>query len=66
MILVIDGYNLLRHLFLKEKGKLDKQRKQLIRNLGFYKKKKKWDIEEFWQKLSNILFKIDFEVIIHD
>jgi predicted RNA-binding protein with PIN domain len=40
MIIRVDGYNLLKHIFHKVKGKLDKQRQQLIRELGFYKKKK--------------------------
>lgn len=37
MILLIDGYNLLRSIFHKEKGKLDKQRDQLIKLLGVYR-----------------------------
>lgn len=40
MIIIVDGYNLLKHLFHRVKGKLDKQRQQLIKELGFYKKKK--------------------------
>ena len=40
MIIVIDGYNLLKAIFPRVKGKLDKQRDQLIRQLGFYKKQK--------------------------
>ena len=40
MIILIDGYNLLRSMFHKIKGKLDKQRDQFIKQLGFYKKKK--------------------------
>lgn len=46
MVIIIDGYNLLKHLFPKEKGKLDKQRSQLIRELGFYKAKKSEGIRE--------------------
>jgi predicted RNA-binding protein with PIN domain len=38
VIIVIDGYNLLKAVFHRVKGKLDKERQQLIRNLGFYKK----------------------------
>jgi len=40
MIILIDGYNLLRSMFHKVKGKLDKQRDQFIKQLGFYKKKR--------------------------
>jgi len=40
LIVLIDGYNLLRHAFSKEKGKLIKQREQFIRQLGYYKSKK--------------------------
>ena len=40
MIILIDGYNLLRSIFHKVKGKLDKQRDQFIKQLGFYKNKK--------------------------
>lgn len=46
MIVVIDGYNLLRSVFPKVKGKLDKQRKELISQLGFYKKKRSGKIKE--------------------
>lgn len=37
MIVIIDGYNLLKSVFHRVKGKLDKQRTQLIKELGFYK-----------------------------
>lgn len=40
MILIIDGYNLLKQLFPKKKDLLDKQRKQLVKQLAFYKSKK--------------------------
>ena len=40
MIILIDGYNLLRQIFNKVRGKLDKQRQQLVKELGFYKNKK--------------------------
>ena len=46
MIILVDGYNLLKHLFPREKGKLDKQRDQLVRHLGFYKKRKSGGIKE--------------------
>ncbi|MBY0353058.1 NYN domain-containing protein [Candidatus Babeliales bacterium] len=46
MIIVIDGYNLLRHIFPKAKGLLDKQRQQLIKQLGLYKAKKKEGAKE--------------------
>lgn len=45
MILLIDGYNLLKQVFCHVKGKLDKQRKQLVKELGFYKHKKE-DIKD--------------------
>jgi hypothetical protein len=51
MIIVVDGYNLLKHVFHRVKGRLDKQRKQLIKELGFYKKKK--------SKLSEIVLVFD-------
>jgi predicted RNA-binding protein with PIN domain len=44
MVLLIDGYNLLRNIFHKQKGKLDKQRKDLIQQLSYYKKKKNLEI----------------------
>ncbi len=40
LIILIDGYNLLRHTFYNVKGKLVKQREQFIRQLGYYKSKK--------------------------
>lgn len=46
MIIVIDGYNLLRHIFPKAKGLLDLQRRQLIAQLGLYKKKKQKTAKE--------------------
>jgi hypothetical protein len=46
LIIIIDGYNLLKQIFPKVKGKLDKQRKQFIELLGFYKKKKTKEIKE--------------------
>lgn len=51
MIIVVDGYNLLKHVFHRVKGKLDRQRRQLIKELGFYKKKK--------DKLSAIVLVFD-------
>lgn len=44
MVVVIDGYNLLRNIFHKEKGKLDKQRDELICQLSYYKRKKGHEI----------------------
>ena len=44
MIIIIDGYNLLRNIFHKEKGKLDRQRGELIRQLSYYKRKKEHEI----------------------
>lgn len=46
MIILIDGYNLLRQIFPKEKGQLNRQRKQLVKELGFYRLKKKEQITE--------------------
>jgi len=46
MVVLIDGYNLLRQIFSKVKGKLDKQREQLIKQLAYYKSKKANDIRE--------------------
>jgi len=46
MIVLIDGYNLLRQIFSKIKGKLDKQREQLIKQLAYYKAKKSNNIKE--------------------
>lgn len=46
MIVVIDGYNLLRSIFSKERGKLDRQRKELVEQLGFYKKQRAEKIKE--------------------
>jgi len=40
MIILIDGYNYLRNVFHKEKGKLEKQREAFIRQLGVYKREK--------------------------
>ncbi|KKP23892.1 MAG: hypothetical protein SZ59_C0003G0116 [candidate division TM6 bacterium GW2011_GWF2_28_16] len=46
MIVIIDGYNLLKQVFHKIKGKLDLQRDQLINELSFYKSKKHPEIKE--------------------
>ncbi len=46
MIIVIDGYNLLKQVFPKVKGKLDNQRKHLVKQLGYYKKKKASQIKQ--------------------
>lgn len=46
MIVIIDGYNLLKQVFNKLKDKLDKQRKELVSELGFYKNKKYPGIRE--------------------
>lgn len=45
MIIIIDGYNLLKQVFPRKNGLLDKQRKQFIKQLGYYKAKKK-DVKE--------------------
>ncbi len=41
MVVVIDGYNLLKQIFYKQKDKLHKQRDELIKQLAFYYDKKK-------------------------
>ena len=46
MIVIIDGYNLLKQLFPKQRENLNKQRKQLIKQLSYYKIKKFEDITE--------------------
>jgi predicted RNA-binding protein with PIN domain len=46
MIVIIDGYNLLKQVFPKIKGKLEKQRCQLVKQLGYYKSKKSEEIKE--------------------
>lgn len=46
MIIVIDGYNLLKAIFPKEKGRLDKQRRRLISQLGFYKNQRRETIKQ--------------------
>ncbi len=37
MLIIIDGYNLLRAVYYHEKGKLTKERAQLVRELGQYR-----------------------------
>ena len=46
MIILIDGYNLLKQVFHKVKGKFSQQREQLIKQLVYYKQKKKNDIDQ--------------------
>lgn len=46
MILIIDGYNLLRQIFPGFRGKMDQQRDLFIRQLGYYKFKKSAEIRE--------------------
>ena len=46
MIIVIDGYNLLRHLYPEIKGYLTQQRKLFIQQLGYYKSKKSNSIKK--------------------
>lgn len=46
MILVIDGYNLLKQIFPGVKGPIDKHRDQFIRQLGYYQQKKRKEIKE--------------------
>jgi predicted RNA-binding protein with PIN domain len=46
VIIIIDGYNLLKQVFPKVRGRLDKQRQQFIKMLGHYKFKKGNEIKE--------------------
>lgn len=46
MIVIIDGYNLIKQVFHKIKGKLEGQRNQLIKELVYYKKKKTSSIDQ--------------------
>jgi len=46
MIVVIDGYNMLRQIFPGDKGKLDSQRKYLIQQLAHYKNCKKNEVSD--------------------
>ncbi len=46
MIVLIDGYNLLKQIFPHVKGRLDLQRETFIRQLGYYKTKKQKEIKE--------------------
>lgn len=46
MIIIIDGYNLLRHIYAKVKGLLDKQRTELLRQLSHYKAAKNAHVQE--------------------
>lgn len=46
MIIVIDGYNLLKQIFAHVKGRLERERDMFIRQLGYYKHKKSNEIKE--------------------
>jgi predicted RNA-binding protein with PIN domain len=46
MIIIIDGYNLLKQIFPHVKGRLDQQRDMFVRHLGYYKHKKAADIKD--------------------
>ena len=46
MILIIDGYNLLRAIYPDHKGKSDQQKNYFVRQLGFYKELKAATINE--------------------
>ncbi|MFA6535410.1 MAG: NYN domain-containing protein [Candidatus Babeliales bacterium] len=46
MIVVIDGYNLLKQIFPHVKGRIDKERNAFIRQLGYYKSRKPKEIKE--------------------
>lgn len=46
MVVLVDGYNVLKLIFPGLKGCLDKQRTQFIKQLGYYKSKKQREIKE--------------------
>ncbi len=46
MVVIIDGYNLLKQIFPHVKGRIDKERNAFIRQLGYYKNKKSKEIKE--------------------
>src|SRR5579862_3602860 len=46
MIIVIDGYNLLKHIFLSDKKSFEKQHQIYIRQLAYYKHKKQAEIKD--------------------
>lgn len=46
MIVIVDGYNLIKQIFHKINGNLENQRNQLIKELGYYKQKKKHSIDQ--------------------
>lgn len=46
MIILIDGYNLLKQVYLGFKGKLEKQRDNFIKELGYYKNKKSGGVKD--------------------
>lgn len=46
MIIIIDGYNLLKHLFPGMKNNLERQKSTLIKQLAYYKMSKAPDIKE--------------------
>ena len=41
MLIIIDGYNILKRVFSRIRGKLDKQREELLSYLAFYKDQKR-------------------------
>jgi len=46
MIIVVDGYNLLKHIFPSDKKAFEKQRQSFIRQLAYYKHKKQSEIKD--------------------
>jgi predicted RNA-binding protein with PIN domain len=46
MVIIVDGYNLLKQLYPKNKENLELQKKMLVRKLGAYKKIKQESIKE--------------------
>ncbi len=44
MIIVIDGYNLLHAIFTSHRGKFDRERIQLVRQLSYYQRQKNHEI----------------------
>jgi predicted RNA-binding protein with PIN domain len=46
MVILVDGYNVLKLIFPGVRGCLDKQRTQFIKQLGYYKSKKQTEIND--------------------
>lgn len=46
MVVIIDGYNLLKQIFPHVKGRIEKERTAFIRQLGYYKHRKSKEIKD--------------------